>query len=173
MGSSTEMEFGTPASMEEAEARLQEIKYIKKDLSLQKKEVMEAQRIRREQYTEATRKRATRGKGLVSAVIPSVGKTSKKTASLQDSYGRKSLAKDLEPLEEERAAIEAEMLALDREKLELERWIAQEEAKEKAEKERHEQHLDALDSMKEDGLLSEEEYEAGVERVQDQYEEEE
>ena len=73
--------------------------------------------------------------------------------------------------------VEADLLALDREKLELERWITQEKAKgkakEKAEKDRREQQLAALDSLKEDGLLSEEEYEVGVERVSKLGEEEE
>ena len=185
---SSQLGFIPPSSMDGAKAQLQEIKLKKQDLSLQKKQVMEQQRQRRAEYTERERSRATWGKGTGAAISKDFGKAARKSANVVDSYGRKSLAADLEPLEEQRQAIEAQIATLDRQKLELDRWIAErknEEAAKKAAKkadkdaaaprtardtatassEDHIAQLKELAGLKEAGVLTEEEFQAEKKRI--------
>ena len=181
---SSQLGFIPPSSMDGAKAQLQEIKLKKQDLSLQKKQVMEQQRQRRAEYTERERSRATWGKGTGAAISKDFGKAARKSANVVDSYGRKSLATDLEPLEEQRQAIEAQIATLDRQKLELDRWIAEhknEEAAKKADKdaaaprtardaatassEDHIAQLKELAGLKEAGVLTEEEFQAEKKRI--------
>jgi len=184
--SSTETEFVPPASMEEAKARLDEVKYKKKDLSLQKKEIVEQQRQRRAEYTDSERKRATMGKGVGAAISKDLGKAARKGANVVDSYGRKSMAEDLGPLEEQRQQVEAELQALDREQLELEHWITENKGADKAKKpaakaekpapkaaaavepsaaDQRIAQLKDLASLKEAGVLTEEEFQAEKKRI--------
>ena len=129
------MLFRSPATIEEAKARLEEVKFKKKDLSLQKKDVMEQQRQRRAEYTENERNRATWGKGVGAGISKDFGKAARKAANVVDSHGRKSLAEDLEPLEDQRRQIEASVAELDQEKLQLDKWVADAKVADKAAKE--------------------------------------
>ena len=169
-------EFVQPASMEEARAALEEIKIAKKELGLEKKEIAEETRQLRAEYSSKTSKRATAGKGVGGLVSKKVGKASKKVASYRSSYDRKNLAEELEPLEERRAAIEDELLELDRQKLEIEKWMSaqkleteQEKAAQKAAKASETvaqtAQIELLTSLKERGILTEEEFEAEKELV--------
>jgi adenylosuccinate synthase len=184
--SAIETEFVSPVSMEDAKARLDEVKYKKKDLSLQKKEIVEQQRQRRAEYTDSERKRATLGKGVGAAISKDLGKAARKGANVVDSYGRKSMAEDLEPLEEQRQQVEAELQALDREQLELEHWIAENKGAQQAKKpaakaqepapkaataaepsaaDQRIAQLKDLASLKEAGVLTEEEFQAEKKRI--------
>ena len=184
--SSTGRAFVPPANMEEAKARLEEVKFKKKDLSLQKKDVMEQQRQRRAEYTENERNRATWGKGAGAAISKDFGKTARKGANVVDSHGRTSLAEDLEPLEQQRQQIEAEIAALDREKLQLDQWTAAHKGEAKAKQSTAKAaaatpkpaagtkasssddrlaKLKDLASLKEAGVLTEEEFQAEKKRI--------
>jgi hypothetical protein len=110
--------------MEEARARLDEVKLRKKELNLENKQVSEEMRVLRAEYSTETGKRATRGKGVGALISKDLGRAAKKAASLRNSYDRKDLAVQLEPLEDRRAAIEEEIIALDAEKLEIEKWMS-------------------------------------------------
>jgi hypothetical protein len=123
-----------PKSMEEAKAQLAEIKLKKSELSVAKKGVMEAMRQRRAEYTDKTRDRATAGKGVGALVSKDFGKARRKAASVQNSYDREALARDLEPMERQRAQIEAEIAKLDQQKLRIDQWVANEKAADKARK---------------------------------------
>ena len=123
-----------PRSMEEAKAQLTEIKLKKSELSVAKKGVMEAMRQRRAEYTDKTRDRATAGKGVGALVSKDFGKARRKAASVQNSYDREALARDLEPLEKQRAQIEAEVAKLDQQKLRIDQWVANDKAAAKARK---------------------------------------
>ena len=123
-----------PRSMEEAKAQLTEIKLKKSELSVAKKGVMEAMRQRRAEYTDKTRDRATAGKGVGALVSKDFGKARRKAASVQNSYDREALARDLEPMEKQRAQIEAEVAKLDQQKLRIDQWVANEKAADKARK---------------------------------------
>ena len=123
-----------PRSMEEAKAQLAEIKLKKSELSVAKKGVMEAMRQRRAEYTDKTRDRATAGKGVGALVSKDFGKARRKAASVQNSYDREALARDLEPMEKQRAQIEAEIAKLDQHKLRIDQWVANEKAADKARK---------------------------------------
>ena len=123
-----------PRSMEEAKAQLAEIKLKKSELGVAKKGVMEAMRQRRAEYTDKTRDRATAGKGVGALVSKDFGKARRKAASVQNSYDREALARDLEPMEKQRAQIEAEIAKLDQHKLRIDQWVANEKAADKARK---------------------------------------
>jgi hypothetical protein len=49
-------------------------------------------------------------------------------ASVQNSYAREALARDLEPLEKQRADIEASIAKLDQQKLQIDKWMADHKA---------------------------------------------
>jgi Short C-terminal domain len=121
-----------PRSMEEAKAQLAEIKLKKSELSLAKKAVMEQMRQRRAEYTDAVRDRSTAGKGVGALISKDFGKTRRKAASVQNSYAREALARDLEPLEKQRADIEAAIAKLDQQKLQIDKWMADHKAAAKA-----------------------------------------
>ena len=117
-----------PRSMEEAKAQLAEIKIKKSELSLAKKDVMEQMRQRRAEYTDTVRDRSTAGKGVGALVSKEFGKTRRKAASVQNSYARKDLANDLEPMERQRAEIEAAIAKLDQQKLQVDKWVTEHKA---------------------------------------------
>ena len=181
-----------PRSLEEAKAQLAEIKLKKNELSVAKKGVMEAMRQRRAEYTDKTRDRATAGKGVGALVSKDFGKARRKVASVQNSYDREALARDLEPMEKQRAQIEAEIAKLDQDKLRIDKWVADEKAAAKASKAakaastpapvklppRQETPVAApaasddriaklkdLADLKESGILTEEEFQAEKQRV--------
>jgi hypothetical protein len=120
--------FTAPSSIEDAKAQLAEIKVKKQELSLQKKNIVEQQRQLRAEYTDNVRDRSTAGKGVGALVSKDIGKASKKVASIANSYDRKALANDLEPLEAQRVEVEAQIADLDRQKLLLDQWIAEQKA---------------------------------------------
>jgi len=107
-------DFVPPASIEEARARLDEIKLRKKELNLEKKQVSEEMRELRAEYSTKTGKRATRGKGVGAVISDDLGRAARKAASLRNSYARRNLSVELEPLEGRRAAIETELIELDK-----------------------------------------------------------
>jgi hypothetical protein len=121
-----------PRSIEEAKAQLADIKLKKSELSLEKKNVMEQMRQRRAEYSNTVGERATAGKGAGALISKGVGKTAKKVASVRNSYAREALARDLEPLEEQRAEIEASIAKLDQQKLQIDKWVADQKAAAKA-----------------------------------------
>lgn len=124
----TTASFSAPSSMEDAKAQLAEIKVKKQELSLQKKNIVEQQRQLRAEYTDNVRDRSTAGKGVGALISKDLGKASKKVASIANSYDRKALANDLEPLEAQRVEVEAQIADLDRQKLLLDQWIAEQKA---------------------------------------------
>jgi predicted nucleic acid-binding Zn-ribbon protein len=169
-----------PDSMEEARARLEEIKLEKKELNLEKKQVSEEMRELRAEYSTDTGKRATRGKGVGALISDDLGRAAKKVASVRNSYDRKGLAIELEPLEERRAAIEEELIALDAEKLEIEKWMsAQKSGTGKSTRKETTPasspaatdtdariaQLEQLASLKERGILTDEEFLAEKQRI--------
>lgn len=172
--------FVPPASMEEARARLEEIKLEKKELNLEKKQVSEEMRVLRAEYSSETGKRATRGKGVGALISDDLGRAAKKAASLRNSYDRKDLAVELEPLEERRASIEEQLIALDAEKLEIEKWMSAQKSgtgkstrKETtpasspaaSDADARVAQLEQLASLKERGILTEEEFLAEKQRI--------
>jgi hypothetical protein len=118
-----------PTSIEDAKAQLAQIKLKKQELSLQKKQIVEQQRQVKASYTDATRDRATIGKGIGAAISPNHGKIARKAVSVKNSYDRKGMAEELEPLEMQRQEVEAAIQQLDLEKLRLDAWIAEQKAK--------------------------------------------
>ena len=170
-----------PTSMEEARARLDEIKLKKKELQLEKKQVSEEMRKLRAEYSTKTGKRATRGKGVGAVLSKDLGQATRKVASLRNSYDRKNLSVDLEPLEERRAAIEDELIELDRQKLETEKWMSDhkgEQGKPKSaptkaapqpaaveETDARIAQLEQLASLKERGILTDAEFEKEKQRI--------
>lgn len=118
-----------PTSIADAKAQLAQIKLKKQELSIQKKDILEQQRQLKAGYTDATRGRATIGKGVGAAINKDLGKAARKAVSVKNSYDRKGLADDLEPLELQRQEIEASIQQLDLEKLRLDAWIAEQKAK--------------------------------------------
>jgi len=104
-------------------------------------------------------------------------------ASLQNSYDRKDLATELEPLEQQRVEIEAAIAELDQQKLRIDKWMADEKAAAKTSKaapapavaETQQQTPPASDdriaklkdlaSLKESGILTEEEFQAEKQRI--------
>jgi len=177
-----------PRSIEEAKAQLADIKLKKSELSLEKKNVMEQMRQRRAEYTDTVRGRATAGKGVGAVVSPDFGKTRRKVASVQNSYAREALARDLEPLEKQRADIEAAIAKLDQQKLQIDKWVADQKAAAKTSKaasapavaktqqktppstapaaaDDRIAKLKDLASLKESGILTEEEFQAEKQRI--------
>jgi len=177
-----------PTSMEEAKAQLAEIKLKKSELTTAKKNVIEQQRQLRAEYTDNVRDRSTAGKGVGALISKDVGKAAKKVASLQNSYDRKDLATELEPLEQQRVEIESAIAELDQQKLRIDKWMADEKAAAKTSKaapapavaETQQQtppatppaasddriaKLKDLASLKESGILTEEEFQAEKQRI--------
>ena len=182
------LDTALPTSMEEAKAQLAEIKLKKSELSTAKKNVIEQQRQLRAEYTDNVRGRSTAGKGVGALISKDVGKAAKKVASLQNSYDRKDLATELEPLEQQRVEIEAAIAELDQQKLRIDKWMADEKAAAKTSKAAPapvaaEKQLEVppapapaasddriaklkdLASLKESGILTEEEFQAEKQRI--------
>lgn len=130
---------GEPETLEEAEAQLEMMKLREKELRLEEKKVVEAQRLEREANTRNDRKGSTRGKGPVALFAPNVADTLDDAQDSMDDIRDRRTAKNLEPLDDQRAAIEEEIHEIEMEQAELEAWIAREEARleaeEKAQKE--------------------------------------
>ena len=182
------LDTALPTSMEEAKAQLAEIKLKKSELTTAKKNVIEQQRQLRAEYTDNVRDRSTAGKGVGALISKDVGKAAKKVASLQNSYDRKDLATELEPLEQQRVEIESAIAELDQQKLRIDKWMADEKAAAKTSKaapapvaaETQPQmppatapaasddriaKLKDLASLKEFGILTEEEFQAEKQRI--------
>jgi hypothetical protein len=177
-----------PRSIEEAKAQLADIKLKKSELSLEKKNVMEQMRQRRAEYSNTVGERATAGKGVGALISKDVGKTAKKVASVRNSYAREALARDLEPLEQQRAEIEASIAKLDQQKLQIDKWVADQKAAAKTSKaasapavaktqqktppstapaaaDDRIAKLKDLAVLKESGILTEEEFQAEKQRI--------
>jgi hypothetical protein len=116
-----------PTTIEEAEYQLDLIKLAKKQLTIEKDYIMDQQRQEREQYSAQTNKNNTLGDGMVRLVSKEAADMLEGLGGALDDYQRRGLAKDLEPLEAERAMIEAALIALDQRALELEVWITMQE----------------------------------------------
>ena len=150
--------------------------------------MIEQQRQLRAEYTDNVRDRSTAGKGVGALISKDVGKAAKKVASLQNSYDRKDLATELEPLEQQRVEIESAIAELDQQKLRIDKWMADEKAAAKTSKaapapvvaETQQQtppatppaasddriaKLKDLASLKESGILTEEEFQAEKQRI--------
>ena len=134
-------------------------------------------------YSTKTGMRATRGKGVGAVISDDLGRAARKAASLRNSYDRRNLSVELEPLEERRAAIETELIELDKQKLETEKWISAHKAgaekRQSAPKKAAPQpaaagdadvpvaQLEQLASLKERGILTEAEFETEKQRILD------
>jgi hypothetical protein len=111
-----DLEFTTLAELKQA---IQVLKQKKKELGIQKKAVTMRQQQLRAQYTDDVRRRGSKfqGGGSVGRFIRGVQTSARDGA-------RKDLAKNLEPLEKEKTAIDVAMSRLDLDVLNIEAYIA-------------------------------------------------
>jgi hypothetical protein len=92
----------------EAKAAIRELRTKKKELSLSKRAIMQEQREIRAAYTDLVRRRGSKFIG-----GRSVGRIIRAFQTLNRDAARSQLAKELAPLEQERARIEAWNMAID------------------------------------------------------------
>jgi hypothetical protein len=123
-GEDTPAAVAFPAgSIEEAERRLVEIEHEIDLLDLQKDAIMEKERQLRTAREEAHRQRSTAGDGIIGKAAPKIGDIQEDLADVTGAYTDREYSQQIEALEAERAAVEAQILALEKEAIDLEHAI--------------------------------------------------
>jgi hypothetical protein len=112
-------------SLEQARQELSDATIKKRELALTKRQLTEQMQHRRAQHTSTLRKGATAGTGLVATVLgKEFARGQRQRQSRSNADARESLGRDLQPLERERARLEASINEVDQRILAIQRWIA-------------------------------------------------